>query len=207
MASDGNRLRAFLDLVLLSLAGALPASAFFIAALFPGYSSLSVGDAGAVLIIAPIGVGALLGALLGDYDLRYAAFAAIGTTVFASILIAVFIYSPILAGVAQATPASDPSTVLEVYVAQRVMLFAVLAFPILLLGAILGSAIAGRILLSDELRKELERLRAETREWHELLERTAKAQLPKTGEDRKEEEKKPGETISGGGKDEPKIPP
>ena len=205
MASDGSRLRALLDLVLFSLAGALPAAAFFIAALFPGYSSLSVGDAGAVLIVAPIGVGALLGALLGDYDLRYAAFAAIGTTVFASILIAVFIYSPILAGVAQATPAADPSTVLEVYVAQRVMLFAVLAFPILLLGAILGSAIAGRIIPSDELRKELERLRAETREWHELLERTAKAQQGKTEEGVGEKEKRR-EGIDGE-KDGRKIPP
>lgn len=174
MASLGSRLKGILELFLYSLAGAVPVSAFFIAALFPGYSSLSVGDAGGVLIVAPIAVGTLLGALLSDYDLRYAAFAAIGTTLFASVLIAVFIYSPIIAGVAQATPAADPSQVLEVFVAQRVMLFAVLAFPILLLGTILGSALAGRILPSDELRRELQRLRAETKEWHELLERTGR---------------------------------
>ena len=206
MVSDGNRLRGYLELLLYSLAGALPASAFFIAALFPGYSSLSIGDAGAVLIVAPIGVGALLGALLGDYDLRYAAFAAIGTTVFASILIAVFIYSPVIAGVAQAAPATDPSTVLEVYVAQRVMLFAILAFPILLLGAMLGSAMAGRILPSDELRKELERLRAETKEWHDLLERTANKQPPKNGVGKNEEEKTPGGAGAGGETGEPKNP-
>ena len=169
-------------LLLLSLAGALPVSAFFISALFHGYSPLYIGDEGLVLILAPLVVGILFGSILSEWDLRSVTFGTISITLLSCILIAVFIMSPILAGVAQAAPAAGPGEVIEVFVAQRVLLFVVLSFPVLLLGTIMGSALSDRLFPSEGLRQELERLRAETREWHEVLEKTGRAQQPTSPE-------------------------
>jgi len=169
-----ERFRILFIVFLLSLLGSLPVAAFYISALFPGYSPLFLGDAGTILILIPIVVGILFGAILGELDLRVIAAGTIVITITASVLITVFIVSPILAGVAQAITATLPNEMIEVFVAQRVMLFVVISFPMLLLGAVVGGVLAERMLPSEQLRQEIEKLRRDTKEWHELLERVGK---------------------------------
>jgi hypothetical protein len=116
-------------------------------------------------------VGILFGFMLSERDLRAVAAGTLVIVISSSILVTVFIMSPILAGVASAAPAAAPGEVLEIYVAQRILLFIVLSFPVLLLGAVVGRALSERVIPNEELRRELEQLRKETREWHELLKR------------------------------------
>jgi len=132
-------------------------------------------------------VGILLGFLLSEYDLRWVTAGTLFITVFASAFIVLFIMSPIIAGVASATPAVTPDQQLEIFVAQRVMLFVVMSFPVLLVGAIVGRALSERLVPSEELRRELEQLRKETKEWHEVLERRGRIRRP--SEDAVEEPK------------------
>ena len=181
----------FLEVTLLSLAGSLPVSAFFISALFPGYASFSTTETGTILILTPLVIGTLFGFLLSEHDIRSAAAGSLVITLFSAIFIVIFMVSPILAGVASVASAVTPGEVLEIYVAQRILLFVVISFPVLLLGSIVGRALSERIVPSEELRRELEQLRAETREWHRILEKKMKKEddLPdeaQTVQDKKE---------------------
>jgi hypothetical protein len=170
------RLRAFLEVILYSLAGSVPVAGFFILAFFPGYVPFSITETGTILILTPLFVGILFGFMLSERDLRAVAAGTLVIVISSSILVTVFIMSPILAGVASAAPAAAPGEVLEIYVAQRILLFIVLSFPVLLLGAVVGRALSERVIPNEELRRELEQLRKETREWHELLKRKGELQ-------------------------------
>ena len=187
MTERSSRLRAFLEVLLYSIAGSVPVAAFFIVSLFPGYAPFQITEGGTVLVMTPLIIGMLLGFLLSERDLRSVAASTFVITIAASILIAVFIASPIIAGVASAAPAVSVGEVLEIYIAQRILLFVVLSFPVLLLGAVVGRALSERVVPSEELRRELEQLRKETREWHELLKRRSelreKAESPEEKHD------------------------
>jgi len=165
------RLGAFIEVLLYSIAGSLPVAAFFILAFFPGYVPFSISETGTILILTPLIIGVLFGFMLSERDLRAVAAGTVVIVISSSVLVTLFIMSPILAGVASAAPAVSPGEVLEIYVAQRILLFVVLSFPVLLLGAVVGRALSERVIPSEELRRELEQLRKETKEWHELLER------------------------------------
>ncbi len=80
-------------------------AAFFIVALFPGYSPFELSEGGTVLVLTPLIVGMLLGLLMSERDLRSVAAGTFIVTISSSVLIAVFIASPIIAGVASAAPA------------------------------------------------------------------------------------------------------
>jgi hypothetical protein len=177
-----SRLRVFLEVMMYSLAGSVPVAAFFILAFFPGYVPFSITETGTVLILAPLIVGILYGFMLSERDLRSVAAGTLVIVISSSVLVTVFIVSPILAGVASAAPAVSPGEVLEIFIAQRILLFMVLSFPVLLLGAVVGRALSERVVPSEELRRELERLRKETREWHELLKKTGRLKQADTGE-------------------------
>jgi len=181
------RLWAFLEVMMYSLAGSIPVAAFFILAFFPGYVPFSITETGTILILTPLLVGVLFGFMLSERDLRSVAAGTLVIVISSSILVTAFIMSPILAGVASAAPAVAPGEVLEIYIAQRILLFIVLSFPVLLLGAVVGRALSERVVPSEELRLELEQLRKETREWHELLERRAELQRQEARSARKEE--------------------
>jgi len=181
MDSLRPRLKRFLEVVLLSFLGALPISAFFISALFPGYTPFTTTETGTILILTPLVIGTLFGFLLSEHDIRSAAAGSLVITLFSTFFIVVFIMSPIIAGVASAAPAVTPGEVLEIYIAQRIMLFVVISFPVLLLGSIVGRALSERIVPSEELRRELEMLRAETQEWHRILESKVNARAPPEG--------------------------
>jgi len=181
------RLRAFLEVMVYSLAGSVPVAAFFILAFFPGYVPFSITETGTILILTPLIVGVLFGFMLSECDLRSVAAGTLVIVISSSVLVTAFIMSPILAGVASAAPAVAPGEVLEIYIAQRILLFVVLSFPVLLLGAVVGRALSERVVPSEELRRELEQLRRETKEWHELLERRAELQRQDARSARKEE--------------------
>jgi hypothetical protein len=181
------RLWAFLEVMMYSLAGSIPVAAFFILAFFPGYVPFSITETGTILILTPLLVGVLFGFMLSERDLRSVAAGTLIIVISSSILVTAFIMSPILAGVASAAPAVAPGEVLEIYIAQRILLFVVLSFPVLLLGAVVGRALSERVVPSEELRLELEQLRKETREWHDLLERRAELQRQEARSARKEE--------------------
>jgi hypothetical protein len=181
------RLWAFLEVMMYSLAGSIPVAAFFILAFFPGYVPFSITETGTILILTPLLVGVLFGFMLSERDLRSVAAGTLVIVISSSVLVTAFIMSPILAGVASAAPAVAPGEVLEIYIAQRILLFVVLSFPVLLLGAVVGRALSERVVPSEELRLELEQLRKETREWHDLLERRAELQRQEARSARKEE--------------------
>lgn len=187
MAELKPRLRAFLEVMVYSLAGSVPVAAFFILAFFPGYVPFSITETGTILILTPLIVGVLFGFMLSECDLRSVAAGTLVIVISSSVLVTAFIMSPILAGVASAAPAVAPGEVLEIYIAQRILLFVVLSFPVLLLGAVVGRALSERVVPSEELRRELEQLRRETKEWHELLERRAELQRQDARSARKEE--------------------
>lgn len=187
MAELKPRLWAFLEVMMYSLAGSIPVAAFFILAFFPGYVPFSITETGTILILTPLLVGVLFGFMLSERDLRSVAAGTLIIVISSSILVTAFIMSPILAGVASAAPAVAPGEVLEIYIAQRILLFVVLSFPVLLLGAVVGRALSERVVPSEELRLELEQLRKETREWHDLLERRAELQRQEARSARKEE--------------------
>jgi len=169
-------MRTFLEVMMYSLAGSVPVAAFFILAFFPGYVPFSITETGTILILTPLIVGVLFGFMLSERDLRSVAAGTLVIVISSSILVTVFIMSPILAGVASAAPAVSPGEVLEIYIAQRILLFVVLSFPVLLLGAVVGRALSERVVPNEELRRELEQLRKETKEWHELLRRKGRLQ-------------------------------
>ncbi len=187
MAELKPRLWAFLEVMMYSLAGSIPVAAFFILAFFPGYVPFSITETGTILILTPLLVGVLFGFMLSERDLRSVAAGTLVIVISSSVLVTAFIMSPILAGVASAAPAVAPGEVLEIYIAQRILLFVVLSFPVLLLGAVVGRALSERVVPSEELRLELEQLRKETREWHDLLERRAELQRQEARSARKEE--------------------
>lgn len=187
MAELKPRLWAFLEVMMYSLAGSIPVAAFFILAFFPGYVPFSITETGTILILTPLLVGVLFGFMLSERDLRSVAAGTLIIVISSSVLVTAFIMSPILAGVASAAPAVAPGEVLEIYIAQRILLFVVLSFPVLLLGAVVGRALSERVVPSEELRLELEQLRKETREWHDLLERRAELQRQEARSARKEE--------------------
>ena len=187
MASFKPSLRAFLEVIAYSLAGSVPVAAFFILAFFPGYVPFAITETGTMLILAPLIVGVLFGFMLSERDLRSVAAGTLVIVISSSVLVTLFIMSPILAGVASAAPAINPGEVLEIYIAQRILLFVVLSFPVLLLGAVAGRALSERVVPSEELRRELEQLRRETKEWHELLEKRASLQRQEAQITRKEE--------------------
>ena len=182
MSSLGPRLKRLIELILLSLIGSVPVAAFFISALFPGYTPFSTAETGTTLILTPLVIGILFGFLMSEQDIRSAAAGSLVITVFSSVFIVVFVVSPIIAGVASVAPAVSPNELMEIFIAQRILLFIVISFPVLLLGAIVGRALSERIMPSEELRRELEKLRAETREWHRILESKARERGPPEAE-------------------------
>lgn len=146
-----------------SFLGGLIIAAFFIAAFFGEFGPLQFEDTGAVILFMPVFTAFVLGLLLVDYELLQTVVGAVLTTVIAVALILLFMFAPLLAGVA------GQGGLFQQFALQRAALSAVLLFPLVLLGTVVGRAIGERILPPDETRKRRDALAAETRAWHEQL--------------------------------------
>jgi len=145
--------------------GAVIVAAFFVAAFFTRFSAIEVGDPGAVLLLVPLLTGILLGILLTDAEIVVAAGAGVACATIAVALVAVFLFSPLLAGVAVG------SNVFAAYSISRVALSAVVLFPLVVVGSVIGRGVGDLFLPSPRLKQQLEELREETRRWHDALDR------------------------------------
>jgi len=163
--ADARRWRRWLLFVLWVVLGSLIVAGFFIAAFFGEYSPIEAGDPGAIILFVPILTGFVLGVLLTDEEIVVAAGAGVLAAVLSVVLVVLFMMSPILAGVAVAT------TPYAAFISSRVILSTVLLFPLLVVGSVVGRGVGDLFLPSERMRAELDELRAETRRWHEALDR------------------------------------
>lgn len=150
--------------------GAVIVAAFFVAAFFADFSSIDVGDPGAVLLLVPLLTGLLLGILLTDAEIVVAAGAGVACATLAAAFVAVFLFSPLLAGVAVG------SNIFAAFTISRVALSVVLVFPLVVVGSVLGRGVGDMFLPSPRLKRQLEELREETRRWHDALDRLERRQ-------------------------------
>ena len=151
--------------------GAVILAAFFLAAFFNAYSPVLVGDPGAVLLLLPLLTGLILGILLTDAEIVVAAGAGLLSAALAVVFIALFLFSPVLAGVAPADRAAAAFSI------SRSALSAILLFPLVVVGSVMGRGVGDLFLPSVHMRKQLEELREETRRWHDALDRMEKRPL------------------------------
>ncbi len=138
-------------------------------------------DAFNAVVIGPLFVGFVVGALLTEADIRGIAYAAILTAILSMALIYVMMFIPMITGTAT-NMLQLPMTDFE---RQAIILSSVFLIPLTIMGTILGKAFGEMALPSDE---EVERRRLilrETREWHALLRGTPPG---KRGRPRDEEE-------------------
>ena len=149
-----------------SFLGALIVAAFFIAAFFGDFGPIRFTDPGIAILFMPLFTAFILGMLLTRYELIVAVIAALFTTTLAVVLVVLFLVAPLMAGVV------TEGASLQQFVLQRVALSAVLLFPLVLLGCVVGRAIGEKILPPEETRKRREELAVETRAWHEQLAKT-----------------------------------
>ncbi len=146
--------------------GALIVAAFFIAAFFGDFGPIRFQDPGIAILFMPLFTAFILGLLLTRFELLASVIAALVTTTLAIVLVVLFLVAPLLSGVA------TEGASLQQFVVQRVALSALLLFPLILLGCVVGRAVGDRILPPEETRKRREALSAETRAWHEQLSKT-----------------------------------
>lgn len=140
-------------------------AAFFIAGFFRDFSPFAVGDPGAILLFVPLLTGFLLGILLTDQEIVAAAGSGLIAAVLAVVFISIFLFSPVLAGVAGSTQ------VFAAFSISRIALSAILLVPLVVVGAVMGRGVGDLFLPSVRVQKELEALREETRRWHAALDR------------------------------------
>jgi len=159
------RWRALGLLVLWSVLGAVIIASLFLAAYFSDYSPILAPDPGAVILFIPLLTGLILGILLTDEEIVAAAGAGLLAATLAVVLIGLFLFSPVLAGVA---PSNRATTAFSV---SRTTLSAILLFPLIVVGAVLGRGVGDLFLPSARTRAQLDALREETRRWHAALDR------------------------------------
>ena len=162
--------------------GALTIAGFFVMGYFHALSPVRTGDPGAVLLFVPLLTGFLLGVLLTDEEIVVAAGAGVLAAFLAVALIALFLFSPVLAGLAAGDRTFAAARLPEI------MLSTILLFPLVVVGSAIGRGFGDLFLPSPRVKQQLEELRAETRRWHDALDR-----LEKRGDVAPREEKPPEE--------------
>ena len=152
-------------LLLWVVMGALIVAGLFVAAFFGEFSPIEAGDPGAVILFVPILTGFVLGILLTDEEIVVAAGAGVLAAVLSVVFVGLFLLSPVLAGVAEATNSY------AAFLSSRIMLSTIVLFPLVVVGSVLGRGIGDLFLPSERMKEQLEELREETRRWHEALDR------------------------------------
>ena len=157
--------------LLWSVLGGVIVAAFFVAAFFGDFSPIRFGDPGSVILFLPVFTAFVLGLLLVDYELVHAVLAALLATGIAIGLVLAFMLAPGLAHVAVGPPPYEGAFA------------AVLLFPLILLGTVVGRATGERILPPQAVLDRQKALMAETLEWHEQLSKMERPVPP--GQERK----------------------
>src|SRR2546422_2461093 len=109
-----------------SLLGGVILAAFFVTAFFADFGPLRFNDPGIVILFMPLFTAFILGLLLVDYELVQPVIAPLLATGVAIGLVLTFMYAPTLAGVDVGRPPYQGA------------FSAVLLFPLILLGTVLG---------------------------------------------------------------------
>lgn len=150
--------------------GAVIVSAFYVASFFAAFSALLIGDRGAALLLVPLLTGFLLGVLLTDAEIAIAAGAGVLCASLAVGLVALFLFSPVLAGVAATSTASAGLSL------SSIALSTIVLFPLVVVGSAIGRGVGDLFLPSAQAKRRSEQLREDTRRWHASLKR------PESGE-------------------------
>ena len=157
--------------LLWSVLGGVIVAAFFVAAFFGDFAPIRFGDPGVVILFLPVFTAFILGLLLVDFELVQTVLAALLATGIAIGLVLAFMVAPSVAGVAFGPPPYEGA------------FSAVLLFPLILLGTVVGRAMGERILPPQAVLDRQKALMAETLEWHAQLSRMEKPVPP--GQERK----------------------
>lgn len=158
-----GRLRSGAFFILWCSLGALIVAAFFIDAFFGDYGPLHFADPGTAVLFVPMMTAFTLGLLLVEHELLASVVASLVMTGIAVALILLFVFSPLIAGVA------SQGELLQLFAVQQVALSVIFLFPLVLLGTVVGRAVGDRILPPEDVRRRRDALMAETRAWHEKL--------------------------------------
>lgn len=159
----GSRLQRVLWAPGCVLAGAVAAAGFFVNAFFPQWAALRL-DSGLALLVMPLLCGFLLGALLAESDLAHVAVAGLAMTFLVLGFVGLFLWAPSLSGLPAVIEGVSLVTV------RQVGLSAILLFPFIITGCVLGHGFASSFLPPEHVKDELRQLREDTRRWHEELE-------------------------------------
>lgn len=158
-----ERIIPALAVFLWAILGAVIVSTFFLAVFFPWYTPIGFEDGGTALLFAPLLAGFIFGSLLTEQDMLVVAYASILMTILTVLIIFIVFVSPVLAGVAESL------SFFEVWLIQRIAISSIFLFPLILLGSIVGRAFGEIVLPPEYVRKEIAKLREETKKWHEML--------------------------------------
>ncbi|MFQ6106277.1 MAG: hypothetical protein ACE5QF_01620 [Thermoplasmata archaeon] len=153
--------------VLWTFCGAITMASFFFISFFPEYSPFAEGEIGFSVIFAPLAVSFMVGLLANEHNVSVMILLSISIVFIAAVIAFLAVYAPILSGiVSNATylPSTDE---------QRMsMVFSTLfIIPLTVIGTVLGKAVGGVVLPSEEELIERKLLIERTREWHERMAR------------------------------------
>lgn len=167
MKVDRETIRSWLFALFWTICGAITMASFFFMSFFPEYSPFAEGEIGFSVIFAPLAVSFMVGLLANELDVPVMVLLAVILVLVSVVIAFLAVYSPLFSGVvADATqlPSSDEQRISMVFTT----LFIV---PLTVIGTVLGKAVGGMILPSDETLAERRLLVQRTREWHESLTR------------------------------------
>lgn len=157
-----SRLLSTLKIVLWSLIGAIIIAYFFLSTFLSQYSPLPIEEAGG-MFFGPLFCGIVLGIILKEFDMPALTASIIISTFFAILFIIIIFISPAFLGI------DIFPVIISMDVPKFIALAAIFILPLSLIGIVIGKALGETVFLTEEEKKELKRLREETRKWHEQL--------------------------------------
>lgn len=145
-----------------SLVGAVIIAFFFLSTYLSEYSLLTLKDAGA-MFFGPLFCGIIIGIILKEADMPAITYSTILLTFFSLLFIFLTLIAPSFIGI--------PALPVLIYMdGPRILaLSAIFIFPLTLIGMVIGKALGETVFLTEVERKELKRVRDETKKWHEEL--------------------------------------
>ncbi|MFQ5909401.1 MAG: hypothetical protein ACE5IJ_01615 [Thermoplasmata archaeon] len=151
--------------VLWTFCGGITLASFFFISFFPEYSPFAESEIGFNVFFAPIAVSFMVGLLANEFDVSTMVLLSISLILITVLIAFVAVYSPLFTGVI-----NDPSLLPSTDEQRMSMVFSsIFIIPLAIIGTVLGKAVGGVFLPSEEELIERRILIERTREWHERL--------------------------------------
>lgn len=154
-----------LQAILWTSCGALTLATLFFISFFPEYSPFASMEIGFNVIFAPLAVSFMVGLLANEQRVPVMVLLSL-VLVFITVVIAFLaVYSPVVSGIvgdASYLPSTDEQRMSMVFTTLFII-------PLTIIGTVLGKAVGGVVLPSEEELLERRMLREKTIEWHERL--------------------------------------